>query len=41
MAGGALSEPASDVRVGAPPLTLHLPEYASEATCLGLFMVSA
>ncbi len=41
MAGGALSEPVSDVRVGAPPLTLHWPEYVIEATCLGLFMVSA
>ena len=33
--------PASDVQTGAPPLTLHWPEYAIEAVCLGVFMVSA
>lgn len=41
MASGALSQPASDVGVGAPTPTLHWPEYLIEATCLGLFMISA
>ena len=41
MAGGAMSQATSGVRVGAPALTLHWPEYVIEASCLGLFMVSA
>jgi aquaporin Z len=42
MAHAALRErPARDVQTVAPPLTLHWPEYAIEAVCLGLFMVSA
>jgi aquaporin Z len=41
MAGGTVSQMASEVRVGAPALALHWPEYVIEATCLGLFMISA
>ena len=38
---GALGQPSGARRVAAPPLTLHWPEYLIEATCLGLFMISA
>jgi len=37
----SVAEAPSEVRVGAPAPTLHWPEYVIEATCLGLFMVSA
>src|SRR3954469_5861956 len=38
---GALSQQSGELRVGSPTLTLHWPEYLIEATCLGLFMISA
>jgi aquaporin Z len=41
MAHGELRDQSREVRGGAPPLTLHWPEYLIEAVCLGLFMVSA
>jgi aquaporin Z len=41
MADDALHESSRETRAGAPALVLHWPEYLIEATCLGLFMVSA
>src|SRR4051812_50074326 len=38
---GLLPEVSRKVRVTAPGLTFHWPEYLIEATCLGLFMISA
>jgi aquaporin Z len=41
MAHGMVRESSREVRAGTPALTLHWPEYLIEATCLGLFMISA
>ena len=41
MADGALRARSPGGGAAAPALTLHWPEYLIEATCLGLFMVSA
>src|SRR3954470_22831280 len=41
MARGEVRESSREVRAGAPALTIHWPEYLIEATCLGLFMISA
>ena len=41
MAHGMVRESSREDRAGAPALTFHWPEYLIEATCLGLFMISA